>query len=213
MTEATRVRRLPERGRYDRETIFPILDEGFVCHAGFVESGRPVVVPTLYVRDGESLVLHGHHLARTLRDGQLLCVTVTLVDGIVVARSGFHSSINYRSAVAFGPVQMIEDPTEKKAALNRLVDHVIPGRTADARPISEAELKATRAVRMPITEASAKVRAGGPHDDPDDYQQPIWAGVLPLRLVPGEPVADPDLRFDLPVPAYVAGYRRPARTG
>jgi uncharacterized protein len=206
-TEKTRVRRLPERGHYDQETIYAILDEGLICHVGFVVDGRPVVIPTIHTRVGDALYFHGSPAAgmlRNLREGADACVTVTLLDGLVLARSAFHSSMNYRSVVVFGKAEEVADRQEKLRALDAIVEHVCRGRSADARRPNEAELKQTLVLRIPITEASAKVRTGPPKDDEQDYALPIWAGVLPLALMPGAPVPDNELA----TPAYVTRYRR-----
>ncbi|HLI25304.1 MAG TPA: pyridoxamine 5'-phosphate oxidase family protein [Acidimicrobiales bacterium] len=209
-TARTRVRRLAERARYERDEIYAILDEGFVCHAAFCDDSGPVVLPTGYARVGDGLYLHGatgNHLLRTVGAGAPVCITVTLVDGLVLARSAFHHSINYRSVVIFGTGREVEDRQEKLAAVTAVVDHIVPGRSADARPPTDEELRSTRVVHVPLDEASAKVRSGGPKDDPPDYQLPVWAGQVPLRLVAGDPVPDGD---SLPeVPAYAATYRRP----
>jgi uncharacterized protein len=215
----SKVRRLPERGAYDRETIGAILDEGFVCHVGFSTDKGPVVIPTGYARVGDVVYLHGapaNHALRTIGTGRPVCLVVTLVDGLVLARSGFHHSINYRSVVLYGTAKEVRDPVEKRAALDAVVEQIVPGRSADARGASESELRATRVVRISIDEASAKVRTGGPKDDPEDIEAGgIWAGQLPLTVVPGEPVPDDhggegDPPEDLPVPDYVTHYRRPS---
>ncbi|MCU1463577.1 MAG: putative flavin-nucleotide-binding protein [Acidimicrobiales bacterium] len=211
-TEHTTVRRLPARARYDRATLDAILDEGLVCHVGFVTGGRPFVIPTTYGRVGDDLYLHGSpasRLLRTLSDGVDVCVTVTLLDGIVLARSAFHHSMNYRSAVLVGRATVVDDLEEKRAALDAFVEHVVPGRAADARPPNEKELRATLVLRLPIADASAKVRTGGPIDDDEDMALAVWAGELPLRTTPGPPVADAGV--DVRVPAYVSGYRRGAK--
>jgi nitroimidazol reductase NimA-like FMN-containing flavoprotein (pyridoxamine 5'-phosphate oxidase superfamily) len=206
-TEKTRIRRLPERGRYDRPTIDAILDEALICHVGFVVDGQPVVIPTIHARIGDHLYVHGSPasgLLRNLRQGAPACVNVTLVDGLVMARSGFHSSMNYRSVVVFGKAEEVSDPDEKIRALNALIEHVCRGRSADLRPHSEKELKQTIVLRLPIAEASAKIRSGPPKDEEDDYALPVWAGVLPLAVVPGSPLSD----NDQPIPEYIARYRR-----
>jgi len=206
-TERTRIRRLPERGNYDRQTIYSILDEALICHMGFVVGGRPVVIPTIHARVGEHLYFHGSPAAgmfRSLKQGADACVTVTIVDGLVIARSGFHSSMNYRSVVVIGKAEEVTDRDEKIRVLNALIEHVCRGRTADLRPHSEKELKQTIVLRIPIEEASAKIRTGGPKDDEEDYALPVWAGVVPLAVVPGAPVPD----NDQPVPDYIAHYRR-----
>ena len=192
MSERTRVRREPARGRYDRETIDPILDEGLVCHLGFVHEGQPYVIPTLYARLRDELFVHGSSASRMLRAldaGIDACLTVTLVDGIVLARSVFNHSINYRSVVVLGRAQRVADD-DKARALEAFTERLLPGRWAQARPPTPTELKATSILRMQLDEASAKVRSGPPSDDEDDYAWPVWAGVIPLELQAGEPVAD-----------------------
>jgi len=206
-TDRTRIHRLPERGNYDRATIDAILDEALICHVGFVVEGRPVVIPTIHARVGDHLYFHGSPAAgmlRTLRGGLDACVTVTLLDGLVLARSAFHSSMNYRSVVVFGKAEEVSDRDEKLRVLEALVEHVCRGRSADARGPSEMELKQTLVLRVPIDEASAKIRTGPPKDDAEDYGLPIWAGVLPLALIPSEAVSDNTLA----VPEYVSKYRR-----
>ena len=207
----TRLRRLKERGRHDRATIDAILDEGFVCHLGFTDVRGPVVIPTAYARDGDLLYLHGaagNAALQALRTGSPVCVTVTLVDGLVLARSAFHHSVNYRSVVVFGTAEEVVDPAEKHRALAAIVEHIVPGRGADARPVTDLELRVTRVVRLSLDEASAKVRTGGPKDDPEDMDLPVWAGEIPLRLQAGPPVADPSAPAQAGPPAYVTGYRR-----
>jgi uncharacterized protein len=209
----SKVRRLPDRARYDRASVEAILDEGFVCHVGFSTDSGPVVLPTGYARVGDALYLHGaaaNHALRTVGDGAAVCVTVTLVDGLVLARSAFHHSINYRSVVVYGRASEVRDPDEKRAALEAVVEHIVPGRSADARGPNDSELRATRVVRVGIDEASAKVREGGPKDDPEDLEvEDVWAGHLPLAMVTGEPVVDEAGHVTAPLPAYVARYRRP----
>jgi uncharacterized protein len=210
----TRVRRLPERARYDRATVDAILDEGFVCHLGFCSDGQAVVIPTAYVRVGDAIYLHGapaNHALRRAVDDDSVCLTVTLVDGLVLARSAFHHSINYRSVVVFGVAHEVEGPDEKRSAMLAFVDHVLPGRSADTRPPSDSELRATRVVKVVITEASAKVRPGGPKEEPEDLALTgIWAGQLPLHVVPGAPVPDDSAPVTAPLPPYLASYRGPA---
>ncbi len=210
----SKVRRLPERGAYDRETIEAILDEGFVCHLGFCTDEGPVVLPTGYSRVGDAVYVHGapaNHALRTVGTGLPVCLVVTLVDGLVLARSGFHHSINYRSVVVYGTATEVRDPVEKRAALDAVVEQIVPGRTADARGPSDDELRATRVVRISIDEASAKIRTGGPKEEPEDVEAGgIWAGQLPLTLVPGVPVPDDPGGENLPVPGYVTHYRRPS---
>jgi len=205
--DKTRVRRLPERGRYDRDTIDAILDEALICHVGFVVEGHPVVIPTIHTRVGDDLYFHGSPAAgmlRNLREGADACVNVTLVDGLVLARSAFHHSMNYRSVVVFGKAEEVTGREEKLRVLAALVEHVCRGRSADARGPNEKELKQTIVLRVPISEASAKVRTGPPGDEPEDYAMPIWAGVLPLTLTPGAPVPDNNAA----TPEYVTRYRR-----
>src|SRR2546430_11362946 len=213
-TRRTTVKRLPKRGRYERETIYAILDEGMICHVGFAVDGQPFVIPTGYARDGDTLYLHGSPASRMLRSlaaGASVGVTVTLLDGIVVARSAFHSSMNYRSVVILGTATPVTGRDEKLHAMRALVDHLIPGRWADLRQITGKELNATLVLAIPLREASAKVRTGGPLDDEDDYELPIWAGVVPLSLRPAEPLVDEQLRTRIATPDYVSGYRRPVR--
>ena len=209
-TERTRARRLPERAAYDRATVHAILDEGFICHVGFVVDGQPFVVPTGYARVGETLYLHGSTGSRLgLRPGMDVCVTVTLVDGLVLARSAFHHSMNYRSVMAIGRTRAIGDLGEKEAALRALVEHIVPGRSDEVRGGDSRELAATAVLALPLAEVSAKVRTGPPKDDDADYDLPIWAGVLPLALSPGAPAPDPVLDPSIPVPGHVAAWSRP----
>lgn len=214
-TNRTTVRRLPKRAEYDRNTINAILDEAFVCHVGFVADGQPVVIPTAFGRVDESLYLHGSAASRmlkTLAEGVDVCVTVTLVDGLVLARSAFHHSINYRSVVVFGKAFVVEDPAEKWAALHAFTDHIIPQRWTAVREPHEQELKATIVLRLPITEASAKIRTGPPIDDEEDLARNVWAGVLPLRLTTGSPEPDEYCPAEIPVPANIRNYRRGPRS-
>jgi hypothetical protein len=210
MTDKTRIRRLPERGVDDRATIDAILDEGFVCHAAYVTEGRPVVIPTLYARDGDRLLLHGSNsmgLARAVRAGSPLSVAVTHVDGLVVARSAFHSSANYRSVVVHGVGRLLEGE-EKQTALDKIIDRLIPGRLADLRPSTDAEVAQTAAIEMSLDEVSAKVRSGGPKDDPEDLDSAVWAGVVPLTVKAGEPIPADDLANGIDIPDYLRPYRR-----
>jgi nitroimidazol reductase NimA-like FMN-containing flavoprotein (pyridoxamine 5'-phosphate oxidase superfamily) len=210
-TPRTTLKRLPQRGSYDREVIDQILDEGFICHVGFTMEGRPFVIPTGYARVGDSLVIHGSQASRMLRtlgEGIDVCVTVTLIDGLVLARSAFHHSMNYRSVVVFGRVSPIEDPAAKVAALRALSEHMIPGRWDDVRGPNERELQQTTVLSLPLTEASAKVRTGPPLDDEDDYNLPVWAGVIPLRLAAGKPIDDPSLPAGVDSPGYAGRYTR-----
>jgi nitroimidazol reductase NimA-like FMN-containing flavoprotein (pyridoxamine 5'-phosphate oxidase superfamily) len=211
-TERTTVRRLPQRGAYDAETIHRILDEALICHVGFVVENRPVVIPTIHWRDGDSLYFHGSAAAgflRHLRAGVQACVTVTLLDGLVLARSAFHHSMNYRSVVVFGTAREVTDREEKLRAFDRLVEHVVAGRSAHARRPNEREIKQTLVLSIPITEASAKVRTGGPVDDEEDYELPIWAGVIPLALTPSAPIDDGRVVEGVTVPDYATKYVRP----
>jgi uncharacterized protein len=208
-TERTMLRRLPERAAYDRATVHAILDEGFICHVGFVVDEQPHVIPTGFVRVGETLYLHGSSGSRLgLRPGMPVCVTVTLLDGIVLARSAFHHSFQYRSVVVLGRTRLVIEPKEKEAALSALVEHIVPGRSADVRPGDRKELAATAVLALPLEEVSAKVRTGDPKDEEEDYDLPYWAGILPLALEPGRPVPDPRLKPGIPVPPYVSAWSR-----
>lgn len=210
-TERTRLKRLPKRGHFDRETVYGILDEGFICHVGFASEGQPFVIPTGYARDGDTLYIHGSaasRMLRTLSRGIDVCVTVTIIDGLVLARSAFHHSMNYRSVVIFGRARLVEDPEEKMAALLALSEHIIRGRWAEVREPTEQEMRATTVLSLPLMEASAKIRTGPPLDDEEDYEMNVWAGVIPLRLVAGEPVADPRLIDGVEVPGYAREYKR-----
>ena len=213
-TARTTVHRLPDRARYDRATVEAILDEGLVCHVGFVDGGQPFVIPSAYARVGDRLVVHGSAASRMMKAlsaGAPACATVTLLDGLVLARSGFHHSMNYRSVVVVGIATEVTDPGEKRRALDAIVEHVAPGRAASVRPPSENELRGTRVVTLPLEEASAKVRTGPPKDDEEDYALAVWAGELPLRLAPLAPVADPRLDPAVTRPAHVTGWRRGPR--
>jgi nitroimidazol reductase NimA-like FMN-containing flavoprotein (pyridoxamine 5'-phosphate oxidase superfamily) len=210
-TKRTSVKRLPARGKYDRETITAILDEGFICHVGFVVDEQPYVIPTGYARVGEDLYIHGSSASRMLRnlsEGINVCVTVTLIDGLVLARSAFHHSMNYRSVVILGKAELVTNDEEKNKALESLTEHIVPGRWADVRWPSELELKATTVLKLAIDEASAKIRTGGPIDDDGDYAMDVWAGVLPLKLETAVPIADERLDDSIPVPEYVTQYKR-----
>jgi hypothetical protein len=213
LSKRSRLKRLRERGSGDAGVIGAILAEGLVCHVGFAVEGQPYVIPMAYAPWEGGLLLHGSvgsRLLGVLASGAPACVTVTLLDGLVVARSLFHSSLNYRSAVAFGTARLLVDPEEKARALEALGEHLIPGRTADARPPSEEESLATSIVRFEIEEAMAKVRTGPPIDEPEDLALPIWAGVVPLGLTPSTPEPAPELADGIRMPGYVAHYRRGA---
>jgi nitroimidazol reductase NimA-like FMN-containing flavoprotein (pyridoxamine 5'-phosphate oxidase superfamily) len=210
-TERTQVKRLPKRGKYERETVFAILDAGFVCHVGFNVDGQPYVIPTNYGRSGDTVYLHGSaasRMLRTLSDGVPMSVTVTHVDGLVLARSAFHHSVNYRSVVILGTARLVTDPAEKMEALRVFTEHVMKGRWDDVRQPTEQELKATTVLALPLEEVSAKVRTGGPIDDEADYTLPVWAGVLPLETVAKEPLADPQRKNNPAVPEYLKKYSR-----
>ena len=210
-TPRTRVVREANRGVYDREAAYRILDEGFLCHVGFVADGQPFVIPTSYGRKDDSLLIHGSAASRMLRnmkDGVPVCVTVTLLDGLVLARSIFNHSMNYRSVVVLGKASLVENPAEKIEALRRLSEHIIPGRWADSRQPNDRELKATSVLRLPIEEFSAKVRVGGVIDDEEDYSFPTWAGVVPLQVVAGEPIGDQRLDPGYAIPLYAKHYFR-----
>ncbi len=208
----TTVRRLAERGVYDRAVIDAVLDEALICHVGFVHQGKPVVIPTIHARRGDTLYLHGSPASRTLRSmraGDEICVAVTLIDGLVMARAPFHSSMNYRSVVLFGEPRIVDDPDEQWAAFEALTEHVAPGRWADSRLPNDREIRGTLVAALPIGEVSAKVRTGPPKDDEEDYALGIWAGVVPLRIEAGPPISDPRLGAGIDPPSYLTAYRRP----
>jgi uncharacterized protein len=210
-TPRTTLKRLPDRGHHDFETIASILDEGLVCHLGFVANGQPFVVPTSYGRDSETLYIHGSsasRMLRTLAQGVPMCLTVTLIDGLVFARSVFHNSANYRSVVVLGTAQEVTGD-EKLHGLHVITEHLTPGRWVEARQPTAQELKASTVLKLPIDEASAKVRAGGPKEDPADLPSSLWAGVLPFATIPQPAIADPDVPRGTEVPSYVASYQRP----
>ncbi|MGH9413673.1 MAG: pyridoxamine 5'-phosphate oxidase family protein [Terriglobales bacterium] len=210
-SERTRVRLLPERGAYEFKTICAILDSGFLCHIGFVSAGGyPAVIPTAYGRRGEFLYVHGSaasHMLRSLRDGIELCCTVTHLDGLVLARSVFNHSMNYRSVVVYGRARVIDGSTEKLTALEAISNQIAPGRWEAARLPTAKELKATMVLELPLSEASAKIRSGPPKDEPEDYALPIWAGVVPVRLTYGRPEPDPRLSPDTAMPEPLLGMR------
>jgi hypothetical protein len=204
-TKRSTLKRLPKRAAYERKTIYRILDEAFICHVGFIESDHPIVIPTAYGRCSDVLYIHGSAASRMLRglaSGIPACVAVTLLDGLVLARSAFHHSMNYRSVVVFGTASVVKDPAEKLNALHTISEHILPGRWADVRKPDDAELKRTLVLELPLTEASAKIRTGPPVDEEADYNLPIWAGVVPLSTVVLLPIADPKLGPGLKTPAY-----------
>lgn len=208
-TKRNRVVRIPERGQYDRESVYGIIDEALLCHVGFAVEGQPFVIPTLHARRGDTLLLHGATTSRLLKHlqaGGSVCVTMTILDGLVLARSVFHHSVNYRSVVLFGQGTLVADPDEKLCALAAFTERMLPGRWDDAREPNRKELKATAVVAIPIDSASAKVRVGPPKDDEEDLALPVWAGVVPIRQVVGELQPSPDLRDGIPVPAYLVDY-------
>jgi nitroimidazol reductase NimA-like FMN-containing flavoprotein (pyridoxamine 5'-phosphate oxidase superfamily) len=212
VTDRTRLLREANRAVYDRDAIYKILDEALICHVGFTGAdNQPFVIPTMFARVGDHLYFHGSAASRMLRglSSRLpVCITVTLADGLVLARSVFNHSMNYRSVVALGHAQLIDDPVEKLAALQAFTERLIPGRWNDARHPNEKELKATSLLKLPLTEVSAKVRTGDVEDDADDYPLPVWAGVIPIRLVADPPLRDSRCDFTIPTPAYAAHYRR-----
>jgi len=208
-----RVKRHPERGAYDHKTVYQILDEALICHVGFAVDNQPFVIPTIHARRGDTLLLHGASTSRLLKHieaGNPLCVAVTLLDGLVVARSIFNNSMNYRSVVLFGTGHLINDPAEKYAALHTLTERVLPGRWEDARLPNRKELKATSIIAMPIETASAKIRVGPPKDEPEDYALDVWAGVVPITQTFHPPENDPKLKANSPIPKYLQDYRRAA---
>jgi nitroimidazol reductase NimA-like FMN-containing flavoprotein (pyridoxamine 5'-phosphate oxidase superfamily) len=211
LTPRTQVKRLPKRGVYDRPSVYKILDEGFVCHVGFVVEGQPYVIPTGYARVADTLYIHGSAASRMLRgaaQGASICVTVTLVDGLVLARSAFHHSMNYRSVVVIGTAEVVENEQDKMFALRAFTEHIVPSRWQDVRPPDTKELAATLVLRMPIIEASAKIRTGPPLDDDADYELSVWAGIVPLRLTSDSPIPDPKMRSGHEAPAYAMTYFR-----
>jgi nitroimidazol reductase NimA-like FMN-containing flavoprotein (pyridoxamine 5'-phosphate oxidase superfamily) len=207
----TRLVREADRAVYDRTAAYKILDEGFICHVGFVADGQPFVIPTGYGRVDDNLYIHGSAASRMLRrvdEGIAVCITVTLLDGLVLARSIFNHSMNYRSVVILGTARALRDPKEKLEALRLLSEHILPGRWVESRQPNEKELKATSVLRLPIEEFSAKVRQGPAVDDEEDYAFPTWAGVIPLTMVAGEPIDDARMMPGVKVPEYARGYTR-----
>ncbi len=209
-TERSRIKRVHERGAYDRESVYGVLDAGLLCHVGYVIDGQPYVTPTCYWREGDKLYWHGSsasRMLRTLETGVPVCLTVSMLDGLVLARSGFHSSINYRSVMAYGTAMVVDDADEKLAALAAFSERLTPGRWDELREATEQELKATTVVAMAIDEASAKIRTGGPIDDEDDYALDIWAGVVPVTTVIGEAIPDEKLKPGILMPDHVGMFR------
>jgi nitroimidazol reductase NimA-like FMN-containing flavoprotein (pyridoxamine 5'-phosphate oxidase superfamily) len=215
-TTRTRVKRLPKRASYDRDAIYSILDSALVCHVGFAIEGQPYVIPTLHVRIGDRLYIHGSAASRMLgaaAEGMPIAITVTHIDGLVLARSAFHHSVNYRSVVILGAATLVTDPAEKLVVMKGLIDHVAPGRWGHIRHPSDKELGATSVLSIPIVEASAKIRTGDPIDDEADYALPIWSGQVPFATRTLTPVADARLDASTPIPAHVSEYRLPANRG
>lgn len=210
-TAKNRIKRLPKRGQYDRETIYRILDEALICHVGFVQNDQPFVIPINFARVDDTIVLHGAKASRLLKHiaaGQPVCVEATVVDGLVLARSVFHHSVNYRSVILFGTGRAVDEEHEKLAALKAITDHLIPGRWQETRLPNRKEMNGTRVVSIKIEEASAKVRVGPPVDDQEDYALPVWAGILPLHESALTPMPDERLPENIPLPGYIAGYSR-----
>jgi uncharacterized protein len=210
-TDRTKLKRIPKRGSFDRETVYKILDEAFICHIGFTVEEQTFVIPTAYGRHGDTLYIHGSTASRMMREmskGIDVCVTVTLVDGLVLARSAFHHSMNYRSVVIFGKAEIITDEAEKNDALFAFTEHLIKGRWDEVRQPNSKELKATTVLRLPINEASAKIRTGDPIDDEEDMNLDVWAGVIPLQVVVGKPISDNLLLKHIATPVYANNYKR-----
>ncbi len=210
-TERTKLKRIPKRGIFERETIYKILDEAFICHVGFIVNNQPFVIPTSFARIDDRLMIHGSAASRMMRNLSEeidVCVTVTLVDGLVLARSAFHHSMNYRSVVVFGKAKIISDEQEKYAALKAFTEHIIQNRWSEIRPPSALELKATTVLSIPLNEASAKIRTGNPVDDEEDYDLEVWAGVLPLNVMTSAPIADDRLKNGIAVPQSILNYSR-----
>lgn len=210
-TSRTKLKRLPKRGSFEREMIYRILDEGFVAHVGFTVDDQPFVIPTAYARDGDRLLIHGSSASRMMRAVGWeidICVTVTLVDGLVLARSAFHHSMNYRSVIVFGKAEVVSGEAEKMKALELFTEHIVPNRWSEVRPPTANELKATTVLALTLEEASAKVRTGNPVDDEADYAVNVWAGVIPLKTTAGEPIDDARLRDGISIPPYVSAYKR-----
>lgn len=211
VTKRSKIRRLPKRGSQERKLIYNILDEALVAHVGFIADNQPFVIPMAYGREGDRLYIHGSSVSRlikTLEQGVDICFTVTLLDGLVIARSLFHHSMNYRSVILFGKAKLVESEMEKMTALRAFCEQMIPGRWEDARIPNSQELKATTVLSLPIEEGSAKFRTGHPSDDVEDYTLPVWAGQLPLKLTPGVPIPDTKLASNIPLPKNLAHYHR-----
>ncbi len=211
VTDKTKLHRLPKRGSYNVETIYGILDEGLIAHVGFAADGQTFVIPTGYARCGDKLLIHGSSISRMMRalsEEIEVCVTVTLIDGLVLARSAFHHSMNYRSVVVFGAAKLINDENEKLEALRAFTEHIIPHRWREVRPPTANELKATSVLALPLEEASAKIRMGNPVDDKEDYEMNIWAGVLPIVMNFGEPKPDPQMKQGIKLPDYITNCRK-----
>lgn len=210
-TKKTKIKRLPKRGNFDRKVIYKILDEGFVCHVGFSIDNQPFVLPTAYARVDDQLLIHGSAASRMMKSMALeinVCVAVTLVDGLVLARSAFHHSMNYRSVVVFGKAEVIRDEGEKARALQAFTQHIIPHRWSEVRPPNKKELKGTMILSLALDEASAKIRSGDPVDDEEDYAMDVWAGVIPLEVSTKEPIADARLRDGVKIPPHISNYNR-----
>jgi uncharacterized protein len=210
-TERTKLKRIPKRGNFDRETVYKILDEAFICNIGFTVDGQTFVIPTAYGRNGDTLYIHGSAASRMMHNlskGIDVCITVTLVDGLVLARSAFHHSMNYRSVVIFGNAEIITDEAEKNDALFAFTEHIVKGRWNDVRQPNSKELKATTVLRLPINEASAKIRTGDPIDDEEDMNLDVWAGVIPLQVVAEKPISDSLLKENIATPVYANNYKR-----
>jgi uncharacterized protein len=210
-----KIKRKPDRGHYDKETVHQILDEGLICHVGLIQDNSPIVIPMNYARQGDQILLHGapgSRLLQSIKNGAEVCITVTLIDDLVLARSVLHHSMNYRSVVFFGRGTLVEEYNQKKEAFKTIVDHIIPGRWDDARQPSDKEIKQTYVVAVPINEASAKIRSGPVIDEEDDYALSVWAGLLPLGFNPAEPVSDEKLDKNIQVPDYVKNYNRGKKT-
>jgi nitroimidazol reductase NimA-like FMN-containing flavoprotein (pyridoxamine 5'-phosphate oxidase superfamily) len=210
-SDLNKVRRLPQRGHYDKEMVYAIVDEALICHAGFVVDGQPYVMPTIHTRIGDTIYLHGavaNRMLNHIKAGNSVCITATHIDGIVFARSVFHHSMNYRSAVLFGHGRVVESYDERWKVFEALTEHIAKGRWSDARHPNETEDRTTAIVAIEIDSASAKIRSGPAKDDEEDYALPVWAGVMPVRMQFGEPVKDEGLAETIPVPEYIAGYKR-----